>query len=157
MNLNQWAIKWGVPFAAVEDLRQMFGTGAPCLAIVPGTSESAVQSRVRLEASGLGHNLMRNNNGASLLEDGSFVRWGLGNDSKNINKVFKSSDLIGIRRVFIEPYHVGTTLGVFMAREIKRADWVYRGTPEEVAQLNFLKWAWGMGADACFANSRGTI
>jgi hypothetical protein len=25
MNLNQWAIKWGVPFEAVEDLRRLFG------------------------------------------------------------------------------------------------------------------------------------
>jgi hypothetical protein len=157
MNLNQWAIKWGVPFEAAEDLRRMFGAIDDGVAAIAGESESAVQSRVRLEASQKGLRLWRNNVGAGCLEDGSFIRWGLANESKEMNKVLKSSDLIGVKPVRITPEMVGSVLGQFVAREMKESGWQYSGTKREEAQLNFLQLIMSFGGDAAFANRVGTL
>ena len=159
MNLNQWAIKWGVPFEAVEDLRRELGTvnTDPITgeAIRP---EAIVQNAIRLEASQKGLRLWRNNSGVAMNENGDrTVRYGLCNDSKRVNKVLKSADLIGIRPVLITPGHVGQVIGVFVARECKPSDWTYTGTEREAAQLKFLELVAALGGDATFANSEGTL
>jgi hypothetical protein len=150
MTLTEWAVRHNIPFAAVQELHTMFclegtapyaGTGVN----VP-TSEAQVQQLVRLEASRKGHRLWRNNNGASKLENGSFVRWGLANDSEALNKRFKSSDLIGVR-----------SNGRFMAREVKPPGWVYTGTDRERAQLAFITFVQSFGGDACFCTGEGSI
>lgn len=158
MNLNQWAIKWGVPFEAVEDLRrQMTATSTEPQATAAGESEAAVQTRIRLEASRKGLRLWRNNVGACMDDNGNFIRYGLANDSKQMNDVIKSSDLIGIRPVVITKSHVGQTIGQFVAREIKPSAWRYSGTNRESAQLAFLELVAGLGGDAQFANGEGTL
>ncbi len=156
MNLTEWAIKWQIPHQAVEDLRNEMGMAEDQVSH-KGMSESAVQSIVRLEASRQGKRLWRNNVGAGKLENGSFLRWGLANDSAKINKTFKSSDLIGIKPVLIQQHHVGTTVGIFLAREIKSAGWQYSGTQQESAQLRFLHFIAGMGGDASFATGEGSF
>ena len=158
MNLNQWAIKWGIPYEALEDLRRQMGAVEDVmLTPIPGETEAAVQTKVRLEAAAKGARLMRNNSGAMYDKDGRFVRFGLANESARMNKHIKSSDLIGITPVVITPQHVGTTLGVFTAREIKRGDWKFTGTPAELAQQRFIELIVSLGGDACFANSEGTL
>ena len=158
MNLTAWAIRHNIPYAAVDDLRREMGLSTVDLLVaVPGQSESAVQSLVRLEASRLGCRLWRNNVGAGYLDNQSFIRWGLANDSERINEKIKSSDLIGIRPVRIEPHHVGRTLGVFLSREVKSADWRYAGTKREQAQLRWLELVASLGGDAAFATGEGTI
>ena len=158
MNLNEWAIKWGVPFEAVEDLRrQMTATSTEPQATADGESEAAVQTRIRLEASLKGLRLWRNNVGACMDDNGNFIRYGLANDSKQMNDVIKSSDLIGIRPVVITQSHVGHTIGQFVAREIKPSTWRYSGTKREAAQLAFLELVAGLGGDAQFANGEGTL
>lgn len=158
MNLNQWAIKWGVPFEAVEDLRREFGTvdTDPKQAEFDG-SESRVQTQVRIEASLKGGRLWRNNNGATLTEDGRFIRYGLANDSERMNKLIKSSDLIGIMPVRITPDMVGSVIGQFTAREVKPEKWHYSSTEREKAQLKFLELVAVLGGDAQFANREGTL
>ena len=47
MNLNQWAIQWGVPFEAVEDLRQQLGTAGTDPAPLGGESEAAADAGPR--------------------------------------------------------------------------------------------------------------
>lgn len=158
MNLNQWALKWGVSAAALEDLRRGFGcelNAAP--APEKGNNEAAVQAHIRLEASEAGLVLWRNNVGMLFDARGVPVRYGLCNESKQMNENLKSSDLIGIRPVIIRPEHVGHTFGQFVAREVKAPTWAYSGTKHEQAQLRFLELVASLGGDACFAKSRGTI
>jgi hypothetical protein len=157
VNLTSWAIKWAIPYAAVDDLRREMGIINTDPPLVPGQSESAIQSLVRLEASRLGARLWRNNVGAGYLDNASFIRWGLANDSDRINQQIKSSDLIGIQPVLIGPEHIGRTLGVFLSREVKGAGWNYTGTARERAQLRWLELIASMGGDACFVTGEGSL
>lgn len=158
MNLEQWAIKWGVSYEAIQDLRKQFGAiNTDPVSPVRGNSEAAVQNEIRLEASKAGLRLWRNNVGAIKDERGVPVRYGLCNDNAQLNASLKSSDLIGIRPVLIQPHHVGTVIGQFVAREVKAPTWRYTATTREMAQLRFLELVTSLGGDACFANSVGTI
>ena len=114
-------------------------------------SESDAAARCRLAASLAGARLWRNNVGAGKLDNGSFIRWGLANESRQMNETLKSSDLIGIRPVIITPEHVGRTLGVFVSRETKRPGWVYSGNSHEAAQLKWLELVRSLGGDAAFS------
>lgn len=157
MNLVKWAIKWGIPFAAVEDLRKEFGMISTDPKPQSGDSESAVQTRIRIEATQKGCRVWRNNVGGTYTKEGSFLRYGLANDSQQMNTLIKSSDLIGIRPLIITPEYVGSVVGQFIAREVKGSQWSYAGTDREVAQLNFLELVAGLGGDAAFANREGTL
>lgn len=157
MNLSEWAIRWKIPFEAVEDLRRQFGAVNTEPSPREGESEAAVQNRIRLEASRAGARIWRNNVGATYTDDGSFIRYGLANDSQQMNKLVKSSDLIGIKPVRIGPQHINLVLGIFVAREVKPENWQYSGTDREQAQLRFLELVASMGGDACFATSEGTL
>ena len=114
------------------------------------SDESDAYAPLRLAASRDGARLWRNNNGAGKLENGSFVRWGLANETAQMNALLKSSDLIGVRPVLILPEHVGRTLGVFVSREVKRPGWVYRGDRREQAQKRWLDLIASLGGDAAF-------
>lgn len=85
--------------------------------------ESSVQQRIRLDAAYMGINLMRNNVGVLLDDKGRPVRYGLMNDSPELNRAIKSSDLIGIIPVFITPQMIGRVIGVFGAVECKESGW----------------------------------
>ncbi len=113
-------------------------------------SESNVQSRVRLEAAKLNWRLFRNNSGAGALENGSFVRWGLGNDSEQVNKVMKSSDLIGWRPVRITSEMIGQTIAQFVAIECKAEGWKYKNNAHEKAQKRFIDMVLADGGYAKF-------
>ncbi len=86
-------------------------------------NESPTQQRVRLAAAQTGLMLWRNNSGAAYDETGRLIRYGLGNDSAQINKRIQSSDLIGITPVLITPAMVGTVVGLFTAFECKHSEW----------------------------------
>lgn len=157
-NLNQWAIKYGIPFEAVEDLRAMLGAvNTDPTPVENDGSETRVQTLVRLEATRVGGRLWRNNVGATYTDDGRYLRYGLANDSKKMNSKIKSSDLIGIRPVYITPRMIGVTIGQFIARECKPEKWTYAETPRELAQLNFLELVMSLGGDAAFAIGEGTL
>ena len=157
MNLNLWAIKRGVPFEALTELRALMTSIRTEPAPVPGESEAAIQNRIRLEASRKGLRLWRNNVGAMMDCNGNFIRYGLCNDSKQMNQLIKSSDLIGIRPLTITQNHVGQVIGQFVAREVKAANWRYTGSKREEAQLRFLELVVAMGGDAAFANREGSL
>lgn len=121
------------------------------------SNEAAVSVQVRLEASRLGLRLWRNNVGAGYMQDGSFLRWGLANDSAAVNAHLKSADLIGIRPVLITPQMVGTIIGRFVSREVKASNWRWRGTDREQAQLAWAELVNSLGGDAAFATGEGTL
>ena len=115
------------------------------------TPESHAQVAVRLAASRAGARLWRNNCGAGVLQNGSFVRGGRANESEAVNRNIKSADLIGIRPVLITPGHVGQTLGVFVSREVKPAGWRFHpNDPHEAAQERWAALIRSFGGDACF-------
>ena len=113
-------------------------------------SEKAVQTNVMLEASSNGWLLWRNNVGVAKREDGVPVRYGLANSSRQMNKVIKSSDLIGIRPVIITPDMVGQIIGQFVAIETKHEGWKYSGKDRETAQKNFIDQVIAKGGHAYF-------
>lgn len=145
--IDQWARDWSIPEAALMDLRMRMGVmPAGPGAHAPAISEAAVQQQVRLEAGEKHIQLWRNNIGALQDESGRWVRYGLCNDSKQLNARFKSGDLIGIRQG-----------GQFVSREIKPGGWRYTGTEREQAQLRWIELVCAWGGDACFATGRGTL
>ena len=156
MILTEWAKRHNIPPHMIAELRLlMLGGDVTPDAPAAAGSEAAVQNAVRLEASRAGHRLWRNNLGAGKLENGSYVRWGLCNDSPAINAVMKSSDLIGIKRVLITQDMVGSHIGQFWSVEVKHAHWKYRGDSHEVAQLRWIEQIVALGG--CGQFSVGTI
>jgi hypothetical protein len=116
--------------------------------------ESAVASHIRLDAAQQNVELWRNNTGAYEDFTGRWVRYGLCNDSKALNSVIKSSDLIGSTPVMITPEMVGTVIGVFTAIETKPEGWVFRQSDKRaVAQQAFHDIVKKSGGYAGFATS----
>jgi hypothetical protein len=121
-------------------------------------TESTVQDGCRLLVQDVGGLLLRNNSGAQQMPDGSWVRWGLGNDSKQVNKRRKSSDLIGVVPMLIQPHHVGRTVGIFTAIEAKAEGWKYRENDEHAAaQYNFLNIVCKRGGIGAFINNEDDL
>ncbi len=110
--------------------------------------EAEVQQQIRLAAARYGFILWRNNSGVMpgrVLEDGTVtrpVRFGLGNDSKKINDIIKSSDLIGFGPA-----------GCITAVECKHSGWKGVSTKREQAQQNFLNKINQGGGIGIFARS----
>ena len=154
--VQKWAKRHGVTPEALDELQRMLTHPEDVKPLV-GKSEAAVSNAVRLEASEKGVRLYRNNVGACQDKSGRLVRYGWMNDSKQMNERIKSGDLIGIRPVLITSDMVGTTIGQFVMREVKKGDWVFKGTPHELAQLRCIEFVVSLGGDACFANGRGTL
>ena len=154
MTFNDWILRHGISRDAIAELNQLWGTVTP-----PASeqSEAAVSQRVRLQASKQGARLWRNNVGVMMNENNTPVRFGLANESPQMNKHIKSSDLIGITPVTITPGMVGSTVGVFTAYEVKEGGWKYRGKGREVAQLEFIKMVSALGGIARFVNSEADL
>lgn len=101
-------------------------------------NEGPVQSRVRLLAAEMGLNLYRNNVGACTDETGRLVRYGLANESAEMNRHIKSSDLIGFTPVVVTPEMVGRVVAIFTAVECKASNWHMKpGDERAIAQERF--------------------
>ena len=157
--LQEWAARWHIPQAALDDFRQFTlgldgGPGDP----VPGLSEAAVQTQVRVAASRRGMRLWRNNVGAFHdAERNVHVRFGLANDSAQLNAIVKSADLIGIRPRIVQPQDVGCLIGQFVSYEVKRAGWKYTGSEREVAQEAWAQLITSLGGEARFVTSPSCV
>lgn len=155
--IHEWARRRNVSHAALSELAQIMGVESTEHVSGGERSEARVQDLARLTASKMGWRLFRNNVGVLKDERGIPVRYGLCNDTPAMNKRVKSSDLIGLRPVIITPDMVGTTLGQFMAREVKREGWKYKGTEHEQAQLRFGEIVTSLGGDFKFWNGDGPL
>lgn len=155
----QWAIRNHVSEHALAELRGIFNLDAPPLRehLYATFSESYTQSLVRLEAGRKGVKLWRNNVGVLPNENGVPVRYGLANDSKQLNATIKSGDLIGWRPLVITSAHVGHRIAQFVSRECKRPGWKYTGSDHERAQLRWAEAVTVDGGDACFVSGEGTL
>jgi hypothetical protein len=159
VTLEEWAARWKIPPAAFAELVACSIVEPDPDALVGDKSEAFVQSRVRLEAARAipACFLWRNNVGASKLSNGSFVRWGLANDSRQLNQRLKSGDLIGLRSIIVSDDMVGTRIGQFVSRECKRENWKYSGTREENAQLAWATLIKSLGGDAQIVKAPGSL
>ena len=153
--LVDWALQWRIPPLALADLQQrVLGLDGAAPEYRSDLSEAGVQARVRIAASRAGMRLWRNNVGAFHdAERNIHVRFGLANDSPQVNAVMKSADLIGIRPRTIGPGDVGTLIGQFVSYECKHGAWVYRNDEHERAQLAWLTLVSALGGEARFVTS----
>jgi len=151
MNMYLWAKKWGIPDEAIGELRSIAGL-KNTVSNEGATTETGVQKRERLNAPRCGGLLWRNNVGACEDVRGNHIRYGLANDSRQMNQKIKSSDLIGITPVIITPDHMGMQLGVFTAIECKHPGWVWKGDDHEQAQWAFGQLVLSHGGMFRFAN-----
>jgi len=158
-DVYQWAARHGVSMQAIHELQALFGMhgGHTMPSKAVGVSESAVAAVLRLEAARKGVRLFRNNVGALPDARGVPVRYGLANESKQMNEKIKSADYIGWRRMLIEQHHVGTMLAQFVSREAKEVGWHYTGTTREKAQLAWAQLVTVDGGDAAFCTGEGTL
>lgn len=116
--------------------------------------ESEVQQELQIEAAKCGAILERNNSGMLYNEQGTPVRYGLGNTSAKHQENMKSSDLIGGQTIIVTPEMVGQRLLVMVAVEAKREDWSPKElNKHEIAQLNYMKWIVSRGGKAGFAKN----
>lgn len=136
--------------------------------MIDRNSEAYAQSEVRLEAPEKGVKLWRNNVGVLLDRTGRPVRYGLANDTEELNKKYKSGDLIGWRARIItleEVLDAGGQILVaqFVSRECKRPGWVPAPPSNkdvfahEEAQRNWARIVNEAGGDAAFATGAGTL
>lgn len=118
------------------------------------TSEAAVQQHIRTQIALTGVELWRQNVGACTDANGRVIRYGILNDSKQVNQRFKSSDLVGIRPILVTADMVGQVVGVFAAIECKASNWTYRPNDEHTqAQQRFIDLVRAAGGFAGFARS----
>ena len=158
MILAEWAKDWGIAPQALADLnRRMHSAYAPSAPAAQALSEAAVQTNIRLDAAKKGILLWRNNVGVLRDMRDVPVRYGLANESKQQNQKIKSSDLIGIRPIHIQPHHVGMVIGQFVSIETKKENWKWRGNDHETAQLRWNEIINSQGGLGIFANTHEGI
>lgn len=152
--IDNWARKWGISHAAVQDLccNYLGQRTVAAHSVAERMSEESVAQRVELAFSEMGGVLWRNNVGCLPDLRGVPIRFGLANMSKKMNLVTKSADQIGCFPIVIRPDHVGKTFGLFVSIEDKKAAWVWKGDPHEMAQLNWASIVTSLGGVAMFVN-----
>lgn len=163
--IDEWGQDFNIPYHMLLELKRRLGRAwqeQPEKYATPSGqpgSESRQQSLMFLEASRHpdGILMFRNNVGAYMDKGGRLVRYGLANESEKQNKVFKSADGIGLRKVLIQPWHVGRVIGQFVSREMKKEDWVHTGDEHELAQDNWADLINAYGGDARYATGEGSF
>ena len=100
-------------------------------------SEAVIQQQIRLALGSGSVRLWRNNTGTLPDRQGRPVRFGLCKGS---------SDLIGLRTITIGPEHVGQTMAVFAAVEVKSA--TGRPTPDQQAFIDTVQSMGGLAGTA---------
>ncbi|HKF95955.1 MAG TPA: hypothetical protein VKB96_15460 [Gammaproteobacteria bacterium] len=140
-NYQAWQARHPQAAAELQALLQ------PPVTAANGASEALVQSQVRLACARRGWKIWRNNRGGMTDDTGRFIRFGLGNESAPLDKLLKSSDLIG-----------WTDTGRFVALEIKAPGWhLTPGDKRGQAQLRWLVAVREAGGIGEFITDEGQI
>lgn len=158
-DINQWAARFGVSAQALDALRRMCGednSQHPKCDLAAGREAGVVQ-RLRMSAAHAGDYLWVNKNGACYTDRGRFLRYGIANESAAESRVIKSSDLIGVTRVTVQPQDVGHTIGVFTAYEVKKPGWKFTGVGRERAQSRWLRLIQSIGGFARFVSDESEV
>lgn len=122
-----------------------------------GKSEAWAQQQVRFRVAHAGGMGWRNNVGATPAKCPDCgtkrqpIRYGLANDSAQLNDKVKSSDLILAIPRLIQPEDVGRTIAQFGSIETKRPGWVYTGKGQEPGQAAWLALIKKLGGFAAFS------
>ena len=165
MTYPDWARKH--PQAALE-LQETFGALAEPGAMPDGgegKSEAWSQQRVRFQVAHQGAFSWRNNVGATKAKEAhrcpacSYVfevkkppiRYGLANDSAQLNDKIKSADVILAIPRIIRPQDVGRTIAQFGSVECKRPGWTYTGKDGEPQQAAWAALINRIGGFATFS------
>jgi hypothetical protein len=155
MTYDQWAAKH--PQAARELFQVIGGAPWPAPAKVDGKSEAWAQQQIRLKFAHHGGMAWRNNVGATPAkcpdcgEKQRPIRYGVANDSAQLNAKIKSADIIGAIPRLITGEMVGTTIAQFASIEAKRPGWKYAGNEHETAQATWLALIAKIGGYATFS------
>ena len=159
MTFDEWAMRH--PDAAAELLGQVIADTTRPGGVL--TNEAQVQAKVRLQIATAGALSWRNNVGAtpSKCPDCGApqrpIRYGLANDSAQLNRRVKSSDLILAIPRKIGPADVGRTIAQFGAVETKRPGWRYTGKGQEPGQAAWLALVERIGGFAAFSTGEVTL
>lgn len=156
MTYTEWARRH--PEAA-RDLQALFG--AVPWPVTPeggdGRSEAWAQQQVRLKVARAGGMAWRNNVGATPAKCPDCgakqqpIRFGLANDSAQLNDKIKSHDLILAVPRIIRPQDVGTTIAQFGSVECKKPGWVFTGRKQEAGQAVWAALIQRLGGYAAFS------
>jgi len=106
-----------------------------------------------------GGSLLRNNSGACMdAKSNTMIRFGLGNDSKQLNEVYKTPDGVGVVPIVIQPHHVGRVFGVALHLENKAPDWKFsQSDARAVAQFAHLSAYSQLGAICGFVTDAAQV
>lgn len=85
--------------------------------------EGSVAQRMLVRSGELGTLMQRNNVGAAQDKTGRLIRYGLMNETAELNAIVKSSDYIGIAPTVITLAMVGSVFGRYVAAETKESGW----------------------------------
>lgn len=138
---------------AAADLARVF-EAPPIVPTSDTLSEQWAQQHARMDIARQGAMSWRNNVGALPDARGVPVRYGLANDSAQLNEKIKSSDLILCIPRTITKADVGTVVGQFGSVETKRPGWTYSATPRERAQLAWMTLIRRLGGYATFSTGK---
>ena len=155
MTYNEWAAKH--PEAATDLFQVICNAPWPPPADVAEKSEAWAQQQIRLKFAKAGGMAWRNNVGATPArcpdcgEKQRPLRYGLANDSQQLNERIKSSDIIGVIPRLITSDMIGTTIAQFASVEAKRPGWKFAGNEHETAQAAWLALIAKIGGYATFS------
>lgn len=153
-SFSEWELRHP---AAAADLARVLGGFPQPQPGAEGKLEAWAQQQQRLQAARSGALAWRNNVGATPARCPGCgakrqpIRYGLANDSAQLNAKLKSSDLIlAIPRV-ITATDVGRTIAQFGSIETKKPGWHYTGRGQEPGQAAWLALINKIGGFACFS------
>lgn len=163
MNYAEWAAKH--PHAAIDMQEMMGALPWPTNEGNEGKSENWAQQQIRMQVFRAGAMAWRNNVGATPAKIKTTcpkcqnryeikqqpVRYGLANDSMQLNAEIKSHDLILAIPRLITPQMVGTTMAQFGSVEVKKPGWKYTGMGTEPGQAHWGALMHSIGAYSCFS------